>query len=107
MVSGFFPYGFLARRFLRSTSWESMKAIVFRAFNHQINAASLLQYGDVLKRSADENYYIFYERMLDYFVQHLAGPNITAGGFNNGAHGDDMTLSENNGHGDSVGQAGG
>ena len=95
-VSMFFPYNFLTRRFVRSTSWEDMKQIVYRAFNMQLNAASLLRSNETLKWVKGENPYIFYERVLDHFIQHLAGPNIAVEGHDTGAAGDAMNLSFNN-----------
>ena len=95
-ISGFFPFNFLSRQFQLSTSWASMKQMVYIAFNFQLNSASLLKSEEVLKRSDGENYYIFYQRVLDYFYQHLAGPNINVAGYNTGAGGDAMNLSMNN-----------
>ena len=92
-VSGFFPFNFLTRRFPTSTSWVDMKQMIFKAFNHQVNSSSLLQAHEVLKRSEGENFYIFYERILDYFHQHLVAANVQAAGYNTGPNGDQMHLS--------------
>ena len=95
-ISAFFPYSFLTRRFEQTTSWDSIRQLILSVYNFQLNSASLLQSVEVLKRPAGENYYIYYERVLDYFLQHLVGPNVVAGGFNTGPNGDDMSLSQNN-----------
>ena len=95
-VSGFFPYNFLARRFKESsTSFASMKEMIYTANNLSLNGVSLLQLLE-MKRSPEENYYIFYERVRDYCYQHLAGPNLTVLGYNTGANGDTMNLSQAN-----------
>ena len=95
-VSGFFPYNFLARRFRESsTSFASMKEMIYTANNLSLNGVSLLQLLE-MKRSPEENYYIFYERVRDYCYQHLAGPNLTVLGYNTGANGDTMNLSQAN-----------
>ena len=97
-ISGFFPFSFLRRRFTSSTSWNSMRQIVFVIFNFQLNGHSLLDSltGAAIKMAEDENLYIFYERILDFFTEHLVGPNVNAGGFQTGPHGDNMSLSQNN-----------
>ena len=91
-VSMFFPFNFLKRRFLTSTSYEDMKKIVYEAYNVQLNSSSLILVSD-LQKGPEENYYIFYERLHDFYAQHLVGPNVNAAGFNTGANGDTMTLS--------------
>ena len=94
-VSGFFPFNFLKRRFPRSTSWVDMINMVYAAYNLQLNGSSLLRYGD-LQRFPDESYHIYYERLHDYFFQHLEGADVQVAGYATGAHGDEMTLSHAN-----------
>ena len=94
-MSGFFPFNFLARRFPQSTSFASMKAMVYRAYNHQLDGVSLLKVHE-MKRQPEENHYIFFERLQDYFYQHLVGPNINAGGYTSGPGGDQMSISQAN-----------
>ena len=97
-ISGFFPFSFLRRRFNSSTSWNSMRQIVFVIFNFQLNGHSLLDSvtGAANVKAEDENLYIFYERILDFYTEHLVGPNVNAGGFQTGPQGDNMSLSQNN-----------
>ena len=95
-VSSFFPFPFLSRRFPQSTSWTSMKEMIYEVYNVQLNMVSLLQFETAIKRAPDENFYIFYERIVDYFRQHLVAPNVAAGGYNTGQDGDRMNLSMNN-----------
>ena len=95
-VSSFFPFPFLSRRFPQSTSWASMKEMIYVIYNVQLNMVSLLQFETAIKRAPDENFYIFYERIVDYFRQHLVAPNVAAGGYNTGQDGDRMNLSMNN-----------
>ena len=94
-VSSFFPFGFLKREFPLSTSWPDMLRMIYKAYNMQLNAASLLSYTEV-KRSPDENYYIFHARLYDYFYQHLAPANATGAGHVAPAGGDTMSLSQAN-----------
>ena len=72
-----------------------MKDAVYRAYNFEFNARSLLKFGEI-KRYPDEIHNIFFERLLDHFYQHLVGPNVAAAGYNTGPHGDTMTMSQAN-----------
>ena len=94
-LSAFFPYTFLSRKFTNTTNWAGIKRAIYVAYNQQLTASTFLQYNDI-KRAPNENYYIFYERIYDHFVQHLAGPNITADDFTTGNAGDAMTCSHAN-----------
>ena len=91
-VSGFFPFTFLERRFPDSTSWASMRDIILNVYNVALNGASLLQYSDIT-RSSEENHYIFFERLQDFFRQHLVAPGVNVGGYNTGPDGDQFNLS--------------
>ena len=42
-LSGFFPFGYLARRFADTTSWQTIKDLVYCSYNKQLNAASMLE----------------------------------------------------------------
>ena len=53
-LSGFFPFGFLARRFPLTTNWQGIKDLVYRAYNKQLNAASLLDHGSLKKQDDEE-----------------------------------------------------
>ena len=94
-VSSFFPFGFLKRKFPLSTSWPNMKTMIYEAYNLQLNTSSLLAYSEV-KRTPDENYYIYFSRLYDYFYQHLAPANATGGGHVAPPGGDTMSLSQAN-----------
>ena len=91
-VSGFFPFTFLTRTFPETTSWATMKAMVYKTYNMELNGISFLTFNQI-KRCPEENYYIFYERLLDHFRQHLVGPNIQAVGLDSGDGGDGFNLS--------------
>ena len=91
-VSGFFPFTFLTRTFPETTSWVTMKTMVYKTYNMELNGVSFLTFNQI-KRCPEENYYIFYERLLDHFRQHLVGPNVQALGFNSGDGGDGFNLS--------------
>ena len=65
-VSSFFPFSFLSRKFPESTSWVTMKTIIMKVYNLELNGLSMLQF-ESMKRGQDENYYIFFERIQDYF----------------------------------------
>ena len=94
-LSAFFPYTFLSRKFNNTTNWAGIKQAIYVAYNKQLTASTFMQYNDI-KRATNENYYIFYERIYDHFVQHLAGPNITADDFTTGNAGDTMSCSHAN-----------
>ena len=90
-VSSFFPFSFLSRKFPESTSWVTMKTIIMKVYNLELNGLSLLQF-ESMKRGQDENYYIFFERIQDYFRQHLAAPGLTVEGYVTGPNGDQFNL---------------
>ena len=94
-ISGFFPFSFLKRQLPNSTSFASIKQMVYVAYNKQLTAASLLEFHDI-KKTPEENHFIFYSRIHDYFYEHLARPDATGGGFTAPAAGDVMTLSQAN-----------
>ena len=78
-ISSFFPFTFLTRRLMRSTSWESVKQKILEAFNFQLNGVSLLKAVEI-KREAGENWHIFYEKVYDHFSSTWSGPTSTWGG---------------------------
>ena len=62
-----------------------------KVYNLELNGLSLLQF-ESMKRGQDENYYIFFERIQDYFRQHLAAPGLTVEGYVTGPNGDQFNL---------------
>ena len=94
-ISSFFPFGFLKRKFPQSTSFQNIKEMIYQAYNLQLNSCSLLEHAG-LKRTPDENHFIFYSRVHDYFYEHLAPANATGGGYTAPPGGDTMSLSHAN-----------
>ena len=94
--AAFFPFGYIKTTLeTETTGWASIREQVYIAYNRQLNAASLLGHVE-FKRDQGENYYIYFRRLMDFYKQHLVGPNVQAAGFDTGAQGDGMTLSHAN-----------
>ena len=71
-IAAFFPWSFMRKRLERSTSWESIRQIILTVYNFQLNGVSFLQFSEI-KRGPNENPFIFYERIHDFFLQHVVG----------------------------------
>ena len=90
-VAAYFPFSFLKRRLLTTTSFASLSEMIYKVYNIQVNSGSLLRFTHI-KKEAEESHYIFYERLLEFFHRHLVGAGQEAAGYNTGG-GDQLNLS--------------
>ena len=84
-----------APRDLLPKETREIKDLVYRAYNKQLNAASLLEHGNI-KKQDDEEHMVFYERLYNHYYQHLSGANLATEGYTTGENWDVITMSHAN-----------
>ena len=97
-LAGHLPFPYITNKLkTTSTSWKSCKQAVYEIYGVKTSAGTLLDLGNV-KKTADETYRQFYERMAGHMETHLPFPEAEAtyGGIRVPAQGEKMTVALHN-----------